>query len=90
MISTENVQRQVAIALVIPVEEPPLLFAVQRQIGGIHVQDDLCRSLCRDSMNTFTSSSSNASFQNVIFLLAECRMGSPSALIRREHEEMIA
>jgi hypothetical protein len=41
-------------------------------------------------MNTFTSSSSNASFQNVIFLLAECRTGSPSALIRREHEEMIA
>ncbi len=41
LFSTENVERQIAIGIVIAVEEPPFLLAVQRQIGSIHVQDDL-------------------------------------------------
>src|ERR1700752_795073 len=41
LFSAKNVERQIAVAIVITVEEPALLFAVQSQIGGVHVQDDL-------------------------------------------------
>jgi len=40
LFSAENVQRQIAIVVVIAVEESSLLLAVQRQVGSIHVQDD--------------------------------------------------
>ncbi len=43
LLSAKHVQRQITIAVVIAVEEPPLLLAVQRQVGGVHVQDDLSR-----------------------------------------------
>ncbi len=39
--TAEDVERQVAIALVIAMEEPPLLPAVQRIIRGIQIKDDL-------------------------------------------------
>src|SRR5260370_10352988 len=39
MLSADNVQRQITITVVISVEEPPLLLAVQRQVRGIHVQN---------------------------------------------------
>src|ERR1700730_3953740 len=45
MLSAEDVQRQITIAVVIAVEEPPLLLAVQRQVGSIHVQNDRIGSL---------------------------------------------
>src|SRR5205823_12578133 len=43
--SAEDVQRQIAIVVVIAMEEPTLLLAVQRQVGSLHIQDDLRRSL---------------------------------------------
>src|SRR5687767_12153309 len=39
--SAEDVERQIALAVVIPVEEASFLFPVQRQVGGVYVQDDL-------------------------------------------------
>jgi hypothetical protein len=40
MAAAEHVERQVAVAVVITVEEPPLLLAVQRIIGRIEVEND--------------------------------------------------
>src|SRR6185369_5959402 len=45
MLSAENVKPQITIAVVIPVEESPLLLAMQRQVGGIHIQNELIGSL---------------------------------------------
>lgn len=45
MPATEDVERQVAIAVVIAVEEPPFLVAVQWIIGGVQIEDDLTRRL---------------------------------------------
>ena len=42
--SAENIQRQIAVAVVIAMKEPSLLPAVQRQVGGVDIQDDLFRS----------------------------------------------
>jgi hypothetical protein len=39
----EHVQRQVAITVVIAVEEPPLLHPVHRVVGRIQIEDDLAR-----------------------------------------------
>ena len=39
--ATENVERQVAIAIVVSMEEPAFLVAVQRIVGGIEIEDDL-------------------------------------------------
>src|SRR5215469_13533007 len=39
----EDVKRQVAVAIVIAVEEAPLLVPVQRVVGGIEIEDDLPR-----------------------------------------------
>jgi hypothetical protein len=41
MPAAENVQRQVAIAVVVAVKEPPLLMPVQRVVGGVQVENDL-------------------------------------------------
>src|SRR5215216_6123833 len=39
--ATEDVQRQIAVAIVIAVEEPPLLVPVQRVVGGVEINDNL-------------------------------------------------
>src|SRR5262245_34277354 len=38
---TEDVQRQIAVAVVIAVKEAPLLVPVQRVVGGVEVENDL-------------------------------------------------
>ena len=43
MAPAEHVKRQIAVAIVIAVEEPPLLLAVHRIIGRIEIKDDLVR-----------------------------------------------
>jgi hypothetical protein len=43
MAATEHVERQIAVAVVVTVEEPPFLLAVQRIIGRIKVKNDLPR-----------------------------------------------
>src|SRR5215216_2699189 len=39
--AAEDVQRQIAVAIVIAVEEPPLLVPVQRVVGGVEINDNL-------------------------------------------------
>ncbi len=39
--AAEHVERQIAVAVVVAVEEAPLLVAVQRIVGGIEIEDDL-------------------------------------------------
>ena len=41
MAAAEHVERQIAVAIVITVEEPPLLLAMQRIIGRIQIKNDL-------------------------------------------------
>ncbi len=41
MAAAEHIQRQIAVAVVIAVEEPALLMAVQRVVGRVEVEDDL-------------------------------------------------
>jgi len=43
MAAAEHVERQIAVAIVIAVEEPALLLAVQRIIRRIEVENDLFR-----------------------------------------------
>jgi hypothetical protein len=43
--AAEHVERQVTVAIVVAVEEPAFLMAVQRIVGGVEVEDDLLRSL---------------------------------------------
>ena len=43
MAAAEHVERQVAVAVVISVEKPPLLLAMQRIVGRIEVENDLPR-----------------------------------------------
>jgi len=43
MAAAEHVERQVAVAVVVTVEEPPLLLTVQRIVGRIKVKNDLPR-----------------------------------------------
>ena len=45
MPAAEHIERQVAVAVVVAVEEPPLLVAVQRIVGGVEVEHDLLRRL---------------------------------------------
>jgi hypothetical protein len=40
MAPAEHVERQVAVAVVIAVEEPPLLLAVHRIVGRIEIKDE--------------------------------------------------
>ena len=59
--AAEHVQRQVAVAVVVAVEEPALLMAVQRIVGGVEVEDDLLRARRRcASRNRSTNSASIA------------------------------
>ena len=41
MPAAEHVKRQVAVAIIVAVEEPAFLMAVQRIVGGVEVEDDL-------------------------------------------------
>ena len=41
--AAEHVQRQIAVAVVIAVEEPPFLMPVQRIVGGVEIKNDLPR-----------------------------------------------
>ena len=41
MAAAEHIERQVAVAIIIAVEEPALLMTVQRVIGGVEVERDL-------------------------------------------------
>ena len=41
MPAAEHIQRQIAVAVVVAVEEPALLMAVQRIVGRVEVEDDL-------------------------------------------------
>ena len=43
MAAAEHVKRQVAVAVVIAVEEAAFLMAVQRVVGGVEIEDDLLR-----------------------------------------------
>ncbi len=43
MPTAENVKRQIAIAIVIAMKEPPLLMTVQRIVGGIEIEDNMGR-----------------------------------------------
>jgi hypothetical protein len=42
--AAENVQRQVAVAIIVAMEEAAFLTAVQRVVGGIQVEDDPLRN----------------------------------------------
>ena len=44
--AAEDVERQVAVAIIIAMEEPAFLLAVQRIVGGIQIEDDLFRGAC--------------------------------------------
>ncbi len=43
MIAAENIEWKIAITVVVAVEEPPFLLAVQRIVGGVEIEDDLLR-----------------------------------------------
>ena len=43
LLAAEHVQRQVAVAIVIAVEEAAFLMAVQRSISGVEIKDDRAR-----------------------------------------------
>ena len=51
MLAAEHVERQIAVAVVVAVEEAPFLVAVQRIIGGVEIEDDLLRRLSCASRN---------------------------------------
>ena len=44
MSTAEHVERQIAVAIVVAVEEPPFLLAVQRIVGGVEIEHDLLGS----------------------------------------------
>lgn len=41
MTTAKDVQRQIAVMIIITVDEPCLLVAVDRIVGGIEIEDDL-------------------------------------------------
>jgi hypothetical protein len=45
MPAAEDVERQIAVAVVITVEKAPLLIAVQWVVGGVEVENDLRRRM---------------------------------------------
>ena len=47
MPTAEHIKRQITVAIVIAVEEPPLLLAMQRVIGRIQIENDLLVRLLR-------------------------------------------
>ena len=46
MAAAEHVQEKIAVAVVIAVEEPAFLMAVQRVVGGVEVENDLLGHPC--------------------------------------------
>ena len=52
MTAAEHVERQIAVAIVIAVEEPPFLLAVQRIVGRIEIENDLPRARARAPRGT--------------------------------------
>ena len=58
--AAEDVERQVAVAVVVAVEEAALLVPVQRNVGGVEVEDDLPRRLRCASRKRSTNSASIA------------------------------
>ena len=47
VLAAEHVQRQVAVAVVVAVEEAAFLVAVQRIVGRVEVEDDLLGGVLR-------------------------------------------
>ena len=41
--AAEDVQRQIAVAIIVAVKEAPFLVPVQRVVGGVEIKDDLRR-----------------------------------------------
>ena len=60
MTTAKNVERQVAVATVVAVEEPPFLFPMQRIVGGVEIEDDLLRRRLCASRNSVTKNPSIA------------------------------
>jgi hypothetical protein len=60
MPAAEDVERQIAIAVVVAVEVSALLLAVERIIGGVQVDLDPDRRLAMSSRKTSTNSRSIA------------------------------
>ena len=58
--AAEDVERQVAVAVVIAVEEATFLMPVQRVVGGIEIEDDLPRRAAWASRNRSTNRASIA------------------------------
>ena len=57
MPAAKHIERQVAVTVVIAVEEPAFLMAVKRIVGGVEVEDDLIgRSVACASRNRSTNS----------------------------------
>lgn len=54
VLATEDVERQVAIAAIVAVEEPLFLVAVEGQIGGIEIEHDLPGGWGKASRNRST------------------------------------
>ena len=46
LVATEGVERQIAVAVVVAVEEAAFLMAVQRVVGGVQIEDQLFGRLC--------------------------------------------
>jgi hypothetical protein len=44
MLTAENIQRQITVAVIVAMEESSFLLAVKRQVSGVYIQDDLFRS----------------------------------------------
>ncbi len=57
MAPAEHVERQVAVAVVIAMEEPPLLLAMHGIVGRIEIKDDLASALARAPPGTESTSS---------------------------------
>jgi hypothetical protein len=57
--AAKDVERQIAVAIVVAVEEPPLLVPVDRVVGGVEIEDDLLARLCA-AMKMSTNSRSIA------------------------------
>ena len=60
MPATEDVERHIAVAVVVAVEEPPFLLAVQRIVSRVEIEDDFRRGASWPSRNSSTNSRSIA------------------------------
>ena len=59
MAAAEDIERQIAIAVVVAVEEAAFLMAMQRIVGGIEIEDDLRGGVGCASRKMLTSSCSS-------------------------------